>query len=294
MVHAAGLALDLGMSSEIEALLAPIRARLGKDCLSEYSFANLYLFRAAHDYRYCPGAFPCVAGVTYDGSRHLLPLFELESAPEEILAGLLAGRDHFFPVAAPTLARLDRARFSWTAVRDDSDYLYRSEAFRAYRGRRLRKKRNLMGQLLARHRPSAAPLTAETLPDARRILEGWMRDKEKAPGDADEQACVDALAALGTLALEGVVYYADGDAAGFLIAQELSPGVHTISFAKGLDRYRGVYPFMFHDFCEAARPRGGRVEWVNFEQDLGLPNFRKTKLSYDPHALLEKHRVCLR
>jgi hypothetical protein len=36
------------------------------------------------------------------------------------------------------------------------------------------------------------------------------------------------------------------------------------------------------------------VRWLNFEQDLGLANFRQTKLSYQPAALLDKHRVNLR
>jgi hypothetical protein len=90
------------------------------------------------------------------------------------------------------------------------------------------------------------------------------------------------------------MYYADGAPAGFLLSQELAPGVQTIRFAKGVDAYRGVYQYMFHHFCEAPRPGGARVEWINFEQDLGLENFRRTKLSYAPHALLSKYRVALR
>ncbi len=44
---------------------------------------------------------------------------------------------------------------------------------------------------------------------------------------------------------------------------------------------------MFHHFC-TARPE---VQWLNFEQDLGLPNFRQTKQSYQPEALLDKCRL---
>jgi hypothetical protein len=36
------------------------------------------------------------------------------------------------------------------------------------------------------------------------------------------------------------------------------------------------------------------VDWLNFEQDMGLANFRRTKLSYRPVALLSKFRVRLR
>ena len=48
---------------------------------------------------------------------------------------------------------------------------------------------------------------------------------------------------------------------------------------------------MFHHFCTHF---DGPVHWLNFEQDMGLPNFRRTKLSYQPAELLAKFRVSLR
>ena len=46
---------------------------------------------------------------------------------------------------------------------------------------------------------------------------------------------------------------------------------------------------MFQHFCTAMP----EVQWLNFEQDLGLANFRRTKLSYQPSALIPKFRVHL-
>ena len=64
-----------------------------------------------------------------------------------------------------------------------------------------------------------------------------------------------------------------------------------IRFAKGLARFKGISPLLFHHF--AAQPPWP-VDWMNFEQDLGLANFRKTKLSYQPSHLLPKYRAALR
>ena len=64
-----------------------------------------------------------------------------------------------------------------------------------------------------------------------------------------------------------------------------------VRFAKGLNAFKGIYQYMFHHFCTRfARP----VEWLNFEQDMGLPNFWRSKLSYRPAFLLSKFRVHLR
>jgi hypothetical protein len=36
------------------------------------------------------------------------------------------------------------------------------------------------------------------------------------------------------------------------------------------------------------------VQWLNFKQDLGLANLKRTRLSYQPNALLPKFRARLR
>jgi len=60
--------------------------------------------------------------------------------------------------------------------------------------------------------------------------------------------------------------------------------VGRMRFAKGLDAFKGLYQHMFQHYCQAMP----QVAWLNFEQDLGLANFRRTKLSYKPAALLSK------
>ena len=286
--EATARALALDDEAEIEPRLAVLRRQLGSAALSEYAFANLYLFRTAHAYRYLPGPYPCVSGLTYDGVRHLLPLFDLAAAPAAAMAQLLADHHCFFPLAAATVARLDPALYNWTALPEDADYLYPAENFRDYRGDSLRKKRGQLRQLLAAHGVVCQPLDAARRSDALRVLQGWMQAKGKGRGEADEAACGEALHLAQRFALDGEIYYAGDQPIGFLLAQSLAPGLVVMRFAKGDDAYPGIYPYMFHDFCLR---RAGRVDWLNFEQDLGLANFRKTKRSYRPSAQLAKFRV---
>ena len=285
-----GLPLELAHFAEIEPRLAALRNALGSQALSEYTFSNLYFFRREHAYRYLPGPYPCVAGLTYDGARHLLPLFDLRSVEPAALAGILRGHDSFFPVPAAVFSGLDAQWFCAEALPDDADYLYAAARFREYRGDMLRKKRNLMQQLLASHRVEAFPLEPARLADAHKVLARWMADKRKLPGAADEAACGEALALAGRFGLDGMIFYADGVAAGLLLAQTLAPGVAAMRFAKGIDAYKGIYQYMFHHYCVAH----SELDWINFEQDLGQPNFRQTKRSYQPHSLLDKCRVRLK
>lgn len=285
-----GLPLTPVQCGEIESRLQALRAACGEQVLSDYAFSNLYLFRHAHDYRYIPGALPRITGVTYDGVSHVLPLFDPGQATGEQLAKALNGHDCLFPVAEPLLAHLDASRFRWSDLPADADYFYPAENFRGYRGELLRKKRNLMRQLLASSTIVARPLTEETVADALVVLNTWLHDKDKRAGDADDSACREALQSHRLYGMEGQVYYADGLPAGFLLAQQFTPSVAVMRFAKGSDTHKGIYQYMFHHYC-VGKPG---LQWLNFEQDLGMANFRQTKRSYQPSAMLRKFRVQLR
>jgi uncharacterized protein len=193
----------------------------------------------------------------------------------------------FAPLTDAQAARLPQGRFALSAERDDADYLYAAQAFRHYNGAVLQKKRNLVKQLLAVHGVQAEPYHEGLAAQAQTVLGGWMQDKAKAAGSADDGPCHEALLLATRLGLEGTLYRIEGRAAGFLLAEHLAPGVMVMRFAKALEAYKGLYQHMFQHFCQS-RPA---LHWLNFEQDLGLANFRQTKLSYQPQALLTKHRA---
>lgn len=285
---AGGAPLSLELARSIAPLLAARVAGLGEHAPADLSAGNLWLFRRAHDWRWHEGPWPCLSGLAYDGQAHALPLFDIRRAPVRVLHDLLARHRCLFPLGDREVEGIDRRCFALASNRNDSDYLYTGAQFRQYRGRALQKKANLMAQLLDAHRVTAQPYAPMLQQEALAILDGWLRDKDKTAGDADDPACREALALAPELRLEGFLYRADGEPAGFLLAEELQPGVWVVRFAKGLVRFKGIAQYMFHHFAARA---DRAVEWLNFEQDLGLPNFRHTKLSYRPAALLHKWRL---
>ena len=283
-----GVPLALAHAAYVAPRLAARVQGLGEQAPSDLSFANLWLFRRIHDYRLLEADWPVIRGRTYDGQSHWLPLFSLADAPVQVLRDLLAGGECFYPVAQCEVARLDPQYFIVDSQRDDADYLYDADTFRHYRGPRLHNKRNLLKQCLANHRLHVQPYTPELQEVALQILNAWLQDKGKQSGDADDLPCREALALAPQLGLQGFLAWADGEPAGFVLAEELQPGVFVMRFAKGLARFKGISQAMFQHFAAHVGPP---ARWINFEQDMGLPNFRRTKMSYQPQALLLKCRV---
>ena len=286
-----GLPLTLALREPIEAALTRLRGGSAEQCLSDHAFSNLYLFRDAHDYRYLPGDWPCISGRAYDGTRHLMPLFAVQDAPLDVLRQLLEGHDCLYPIAQRHAEMLPPSQFRPWSSADDADYLFEARQFIDYPGRALARKRNQVRQLLATCVPRSVLFGVEAADAARQVLRGWMAQKGKAHGEADETACIEAIANAAVFGLEGFVHFAGDQPVGFVLAQELQPGVFVMRFAKGLDSHVGIYPYLFQHFCRHfARP----VRWLNFEQDMGLPGFRRSKRSYGPAGLISKLRVALR
>ena len=288
----AGEPLQPAHRGAIEPLLRHRRAAAGapEATLSDATFTNLLLFREAHGWRLQRGELPCIAGRAYDGTRLLLPLFDLASAAPEALHERLQGHDAYGPLSDAEWQRLPQGRFVASSSPADADYLYSAEQFRHYRGALLQKKANLVRQLLAAHRVQSEPYHEGLAGEAAQVLQGWLDDKSKAQGETDDGPCLQALAEASSLGLAGALFCVDGRAAGFVLAEPLAPGVEVMRFAKARNACKGLYQHMFQQFCRQ-RPA---LRWLNFEQDLGLPNFRQTKQSYQPVRLLAKHRVLVR
>ena len=186
--------LSLAHADQIEQVLSGWRLRRGREALSEFSFANLYLFRGVHRYHWRGGAWPALRGLTYDGCSHVLPLFDAAIAPVAVLHSLLDETDCLFPLLASQAAQLGPA-FASEAREADTDYLYPADNFRHLRGPVLRKKRAQLQRLVAEAGPpTCAPVDADRIPAALAVLAGWLADRGKARDDADAGPCREALA----------------------------------------------------------------------------------------------------
>lgn len=275
--------IDIELSHQ--ALLAEKFKGLKLD-IAEYSFPNIYLFRDIHHYQLYFKHELFIKGVTREGDTYLMPTFPLYQAPEVYLKEWLMEVDFFFPIPTEWKEKMDRHTFESVALEQDSDYLFTLNKMRTYEGRDLDAKRNLVKQLLSSHTVEDVPLTVENIEDARQVLEKWHAERE---GDDDVKACEEALNHLNLLQLTGRLYYVDGEPAAFVIGESLNRSF-VLHFAKALKSIKGIYQYIYQAF---ANKLDNSYEWINLEQDLGSPQMRQAKHSYQPDLLLPKWRVKL-
>lgn len=259
--------------------------------LSEYSFANLYLFRDVHRYEVVLGDHLFIRGRTYDGHTFIMPTEPLDRMGTACLQDALSDADFLFPVPEEWLAALPVATFEADFREGDADYVYTVEKMSTYAGRRLHKKRNLLKQFVQSYRHEEHPLTNDRIQDARTVLEEWRKEVAAEPGETDYGPCREALERYDELVLCGGITYADGEPAGFVLGEEVNDDTYVLHFAKARTTFKGVYQHLFNSFAKVLPPK---YRFLNLEQDLEQENLRVFKSSYVPDRLLRKARVRMR
>lgn len=280
-----GITLD--DKSELDPLFDVLQPRV-----SELTFANLYLFRKAHDYRLTRlGDAVLALARGYDGSSYFLPPFggDIAAAARTLLdQGLtLYGADDQF------LSRyLQSSGLEVIPDRDNFDYLHLKQEMAELSGKEYHKKKNRVNYFQLRHRHQVELFNEAHLSGALELLEQWRRVRAEFGDESslgkEVEGATEALRLREALGLSGVVVLVEGAVKGFALGERLNRETAVCHFEKGDLFLEGLYQLLDREFSRLLFPE---CRYLNREQDLGEPALRQAKLSYHPAELVAKYRV---
>lgn len=269
------------VTMELRPLLHPLFQAL-PDGVSEFTFANIYLFREAHNYSISllPDGRIVILG-SDRGKPFFMSPFGLPEKP--LLDLLMQNHGRMKCVAGTQKKALEALGYLVTADRDNYDYLYLRRELAELAGRKFQKKRNHIKGFLSNYSCEGSPLLPENMRDAYAILETWRSEHESL---GDYVAAREALENSEELQLCGGIYYVEGEPAAFTLGEELALGTSfVIHFEKAINRYKGIYQFVNKAFASII---GDKYDTINREQDLGDEGLRHAKMSYRPTGFVEK------
>jgi hypothetical protein len=212
-----------------------------------------------------PDVFTAFAGKLIGGVR--IPDREVENIP-----------------AAPFIIHEDR---------DNADYVYRVDDLAELAGRHYAKKRNHINQCLSSHTCEYVPITQELLSECETMQENWCnsRDCGRNPGLCNEaNAIAETFAHFREFELLGGAIRVNGIIQAYAIAEKLHPGTAVWHFEKAMGDIQGLGQLINQWFSKYGL---SGFEYVNREQDLGIPGMRQAKESYYPHHLVAKNCISL-
>jgi hypothetical protein len=260
--------------------------------ISDYTFANIYLFRKISYYEFLTtdcGLF--VSGQNKQEQRYIMPLNDLRGCDMQTFHDLLGRQGCFFPIPEEWLSFFPMDKFVINSDDGESDYIYLTEKMANFKGRQYTRHRNHLNQFLSLYMPEGNLISTNNSSDAMSILQEWQNDSGAAPDKTDFEQCSEALQKISGLALWGTIYYIENEPAGFIIGEALNADTFCLHFAKASTKYHGIYEFMFND---TAKKLQSQYKYLNLEEDMGNKNLRRTKDSYGPELLLKKYRISIK
>ncbi|MHA1732980.1 MAG: DUF2156 domain-containing protein [Promethearchaeota archaeon] len=266
---------------------------------SELTFTNLFIWR--HSYRPCwavVGECLCVGSGL---GRHPRPdAFFLPPVGPNPLGAMrecseLLPRFERVPEALALAAERDAGLgASATLDRDQCDYLYEVDALVTLAGAKLKDKRKKYNAFLQEYPDyEYKDCEAVLLEDCRKIQEKWYGAAAISGNpslEAEHVAVQEAFDHHEELGFDGGVLFVEGNPVAFTLGEPLNPETVVVHIEKADVNFTGSYQAINQMFLERSAAARGK-EFVNREQDLGIPGLRRAKKSYAPARLVNKYVV---
>ncbi len=275
------------ISTDLRLLLHPKFQGLAEG-ISEFTFANIYLFRDTHNYRISQLENDLFVIIGRDGEQ---PFFMLPfGLPDKKVLKNLFDKHRMMKAVSELQAQvLKSIGYFVSEDRDNFDYLYSREDLVTLTGRKFHKKKNLLNIFIKNNECQAKPLLEEYRDDALDILERWNDRIGQEPSDC--LAAKEALEKMWELQLCGGIFYIDRRPTAYCLGEELALGSSfLIQFEKAVleDEFKGIYQFINQAFASVLPEK---YETINREQDLGDSGLRQAKESYRPVGFVKKYKA---
>lgn len=195
------------------------------------------------------------------------------------------------------LEALFPGKFATEPVRDLFDYLYSAEKLSSLAGKKLHSKRNFINRFTAEHEWHSVEMTTENSSLWADMVGEWIagRDEESYESAFDEaRAMRIAMSYFTELKLDGLYLYIGDRPCAFAVGERICEDTYIVHFEKADASIAGTYPMINREFVRMIKEKYPEVEYINREDDMGLENLRKAKLSYYPDLMVEKYMAVIK
>lgn len=276
-----------------------LKERKSKSC--EYSFGNIFSYKEKLDIFICDYEstiiVKCISG---NKVSYMYPFGQgdIDKALEEIAKdAAVYGSDCIMyglsEEDAVNYKKLFPKKSEPYLNRDTSDYVYNSSDLITLSGKKYQPKRNHISFFKKNFYWTYEKICSNNISQCLEMSKKWfdLYDGENKDDLKDElyiiECVFDNYFALG---YTGGLIRKDGVVVAFTMGEELDSETFCVHFEKAFADIRGLYPLINQQFVQNEL---SSYKYINREDDVGLPNLRRAKLSYHPAFMAEKYEVKL-
>lgn len=279
---------------------------------SGLSFSAMYMWRNINQFSWeILGDYMCVTGVSHLELEQGIELpflfppltrtgqYEPQKLRETIYAAKKIFEDQGYPfsIRLLPLQMIDIIKeacpgeLRYLEDRPNYDYVYRTQDLIELKGREYHAKKNHLNYFQNNYTYRYVPLTSDMTEEAMVFIDEFNQRKDVPEHEMlmlkmEEEAMEDVFRNLEEVGYLAGAILIDDKIEALSIGGNLNRNTVTVHVEKANINFRGLYQAINNEFC---RNVASTVKYINREEDMGIPNLRKAKLSYRPVKLLEKH-----
>lgn len=175
--------------------------------------------------------------------------------------------------------------------RPNYDYIYLTQDLIDLKGKSFHSKKNHLNYFKKTYEYEYVEMTSDMADEAMSFISDFNSRKEVPAHEMEmlkmeERAMEDVFVNLEKVGYSAGAILIDGKIEAVAIGGKLGKKTITEHVEKANIEYRGLYQAINNEFC---RNVASEAKYINREEDMGIPNLRKAKLSYKPVKLLEKY-----
>ena len=283
---------------------------------SGLSFSAQYMWRDSNRFSWdIIGDYMCIAGISHLELEEgiILPfLFPPltctgEYDKESLRRTIFLAREHFAKAGQPFSLRLVPfhlmeiikeavPELKWTDDRPNYDYIYLTQDLIDLKGRDYHGKKNHLNYFKKTFEYEYVKLTSDMADECMRFIAEFNARKEVPEHEMEmlryeEEAMEDVCRNLEAVGYSAGAIRIDDKIEALAIGGQLGSNMVTEHVEKANVTFRGLYQAINNEFCKDV---ASHAKYINREEDMGIPNLRKAKLSYRPCKLLEKYIATFR
>jgi len=193
------------------------------------------------------------------------------------------------PEAKEQLSNLYPEGFRYIAERDYFDYIYSRDDLQFLKGKKYQPKRNHINKFKKLYHYTYVPIEREMIPRCLDLEYKWYQ-ANKTNADIEDlrhenQSMIFALNHFDDLELTGGAIMINDEIIAFTYGSPVNKDTFAVHVEKADIQYEGIFSLINQEFISHLPEQ---YQYINREEDLGIPGLRQSKLSYHPTILLEK------
>lgn len=278
---------------------------------SGLSFSAQYMWRDINKFSWdMMGEYMCISGISHlelEAGIELPFMFPPLTATgeydkEALRETIYKAKEHFEKKGQPFSLRLVPfhvmeiikeavPEMHFIDDRPNYDYIYLTQELIDLKGKAFHSKKNHLNYFKKTYEYEYVELTSDMADDAMRFISDFNKRKEVPVHEMEmlkmeEQAMEDVFKNIEAVGYSAGAILIDGNIEALAIGGKLGKKTITEHVEKANVEFRGLYQAINNEFC---RNVAAKAKYINREEDMGIPNLRKAKLSYKPVKLIEKY-----